>query len=165
MSPAAARERERVRVATALAELPLIDEAFGSGEISYSKARAVMRVASLENDEVLLTSARGMSAAELEKLCQMVRSVGSGSEAVEHERGFSQRAIGDGMTRMTVTVTAACADAEFRFRTRDGEILPEVPDRPAAPPLPPESGDPLRVVPTDDLRPIDWSLVVDAIIG
>ncbi len=104
MSPGAARER--VRVATALVELPLTEAAFGSGEISYSKARAVTRVANAENEEVLLTSARGMSAAELEKLCQMVRGVGSGNEAVEPERRFSQRAIGDGMIRMTVIVTA-----------------------------------------------------------
>ena len=94
-----------MRVATALAELPHIDAAFGSGEISYSKARAVTRVANAENEQVLLTSARGMSAAELEKLCPMLRSVGSGDETVEPERCFSQRAIGDGMIRMTVTVT------------------------------------------------------------
>ncbi len=47
-----------------------------------------------------------MAAAELEKLCQMVRSVGSGNEPVEPERRFSQRTVGEGVVRMTVTVTA-----------------------------------------------------------
>ncbi len=104
MSPGAARER--VRVATALAGLPLIDAAFGSSEISYSKARAATRVATAENEAVLLTSARGMSASELEKLCAMVGSVGCDTEAAEPERRFSQRAVGDGMIRMTLTVPA-----------------------------------------------------------
>ena len=112
MSPGAARER--VRVATALAGLPLIDAAFGSAEISYSKARAATRVATAGNEEVLLTSARGMSAAELEKLCAMVGSVGNDTEA-EPERRFSQRAVGDGMIRMTVAVPA---DEALRLSAR-----------------------------------------------
>ena len=33
--------REYVRVATALTELPLVDEAFAQGQLSYSKVRAV----------------------------------------------------------------------------------------------------------------------------
>ena len=90
----------------ALAGLPLIDAAFGSGEISYSKARSATRVATAEHEEVLLTSARGMSAAELAKLCRMVGSVGGSTEAAEPERRFSQRAVGDGKIRMTVTVPA-----------------------------------------------------------
>ncbi len=69
-----------------------------AGEISYSKARAVTRVASAENEEVLLASARGMSAAELEKLCRMVGSVGTDTET-EPERRFSQRVVGAGMVR------------------------------------------------------------------
>ncbi len=93
-------------MATALGGLPLIAAAFGSGEISYSEARAVTLVATAENEEVLLTSARGMSASELEKLCRMVGSVGNDTEAAEPERRFSQRAVGDGMIRMSVTVPA-----------------------------------------------------------
>ena len=37
--------REKVRVAKKLAELPAIDEALRKGEISYSKVRAMTRVA------------------------------------------------------------------------------------------------------------------------
>ncbi len=54
--------RERVWVATALAELP------------YSKARALTRVETAENEEMLVSIAGGMTAAELEKLCRMLRS-------------------------------------------------------------------------------------------
>ena len=51
--------RERIRVSAALGELPLIDAALCAGQISYSKARAVTRVATTENEETLLASARG----------------------------------------------------------------------------------------------------------
>src|SRR5687767_6826444 len=42
MGPGVAREH--VRVANALATLPLIDKAMSKGEVSYSKVRAVTRV-------------------------------------------------------------------------------------------------------------------------
>jgi len=42
--------RERVRVARALGELPVMDETLRRGEISYSKVRAMTRVATAENE-------------------------------------------------------------------------------------------------------------------
>ena len=64
-------------------------------------------MANAENEEILLTSARNMTASELEKLCRMVRHVDSAdAAAAEPERRFSQRAIEGGMVRMTVTVPA-----------------------------------------------------------
>ena len=50
--------RERVRVAHALAKLPQTSAAFQSGELSYSKARALTRTATKANEEVLLSIAR-----------------------------------------------------------------------------------------------------------
>ena len=41
--------REKVRVARALKDLPLIDEAFRIGEVSYSKVRAMTQIISLCN--------------------------------------------------------------------------------------------------------------------
>ena len=46
--------REKVRVAHALKHLPLISEAFASGELSYSKVKAMTRVASRDNEQQLL---------------------------------------------------------------------------------------------------------------
>jgi hypothetical protein len=43
--------RERVRVARALAGLPKISAAFETGTVSYSKVRAMTRVASPENED------------------------------------------------------------------------------------------------------------------
>ena len=51
VSPVAAREQ--VRVARALESLPKTHEAFSRGEISYSKVRALSRVASVESEGVL----------------------------------------------------------------------------------------------------------------
>ena len=50
--------REKVRVARALGTLPLIDEALSRGEFSYSKVRAMTRVASRENEAKLCELAR-----------------------------------------------------------------------------------------------------------
>ena len=50
--------REKVRVAHALAELPKISKAFERGELSYSKARAMTRIADKNNEDYLLMIAR-----------------------------------------------------------------------------------------------------------
>src|SRR5215831_9060219 len=49
---------ERVRVARALPNLPLISAAFARAEISYSKIRALTRVATPQTEERLLTFAK-----------------------------------------------------------------------------------------------------------
>jgi hypothetical protein len=49
--------REKVRVARALESLPRISSAMARGELSYSKVRAVTRVASPETEELLLSIA------------------------------------------------------------------------------------------------------------
>ncbi|TXS92872.1 DUF222 domain-containing protein [Parahaliea maris] len=60
--------REKVRVAHRLEELPLIDAAFEKGEISYSKVRAMTRVATADNEDYLLMIARHGTASHMEKL-------------------------------------------------------------------------------------------------
>jgi hypothetical protein len=67
--------RERVRVARALGDLPLVREAFAAGELSYSKVRAVTRVATTETEEQLVLLARHATGAQLEKLVRSYRRV------------------------------------------------------------------------------------------
>ena len=62
--------REKVRVARALVDLPLIDTAFSKGEVSYSKVRAMTRAATPENEEYLMMIARHGTAAHIEFLVQ-----------------------------------------------------------------------------------------------
>jgi hypothetical protein len=65
--------REKVRVAQALAELPKISAAFGAGRISYSKVRAMTRVATPKNEQFLLGIARHGTAAHVEKVVSNYR--------------------------------------------------------------------------------------------
>ena len=65
--------REKVRVARALRELPLIDAAFEQGEISYSKVRAMTRAATPKNETQLLNIARHGTAAHMERLVRVYR--------------------------------------------------------------------------------------------
>src|SRR5262245_44201886 len=57
--------REHVRVARALGALPLIDDALRRGLVSYSKIRAMTRVATSANEATLLEQARSSTAAQL----------------------------------------------------------------------------------------------------
>lgn len=65
--------REKVRVAHALKELPNISCAFERGEISYSKVRAMTRIADTNNEDYLLMIARHGTAHHVEKLVARFR--------------------------------------------------------------------------------------------
>jgi hypothetical protein len=67
--------RERVRVARALAELPKISAEFETGTVSYSKVRAMTRVATPENEAFLLAIARHGTAYHVETLVRKYRRV------------------------------------------------------------------------------------------
>jgi hypothetical protein len=49
--------RERLRVAHALETLPKIEAAFSEGSISFSKVRAMTRIATVDNEDLLLSIA------------------------------------------------------------------------------------------------------------
>ena len=71
---------ERVRVARALPNVPRIADAFTRGELSYSKVRALTRVATAETEERLLTASRSMTAAQVERLVRAWRRVDRNAE-------------------------------------------------------------------------------------
>jgi len=66
--------REHVRVAHRLAELPLVEEAMKRGALSYSKARAITRVATAENEATLMELAPHTSGQQMEVVCQNLRT-------------------------------------------------------------------------------------------
>ena len=72
--------RERVRVSHALATLPLVDDALRRGAISYSKVRAITRVASPATEATLLEMATHATASQLERICRGYRRVVAGSD-------------------------------------------------------------------------------------
>jgi hypothetical protein len=65
--------REHVRVARALRELPLTRDMFAAGELSYSKVRALTRVATPESEEFLLHQATYATASQLDRMLSAFR--------------------------------------------------------------------------------------------
>ena len=79
--------RERVRVAQALDQLPLISEAMSRGKLSYSKVRAVSRIATPENEQDLLALARSAPASHVERVVREFRRVGrAGLELAQRQQ-------------------------------------------------------------------------------
>lgn len=65
--------REKIRVGHALALLPQTREAFEVGSLSYSKARAITRVATPQNESTLLNIARYGTASHVETTVRLYR--------------------------------------------------------------------------------------------
>ena len=79
--------REKVRVARALGELPLLSDALAKGELGYSKARALTRIATSENETDLLNIGLHGTAQHVEKFVRLYRRA---KRAEETERANAQ---------------------------------------------------------------------------
>ncbi len=71
LAPSAARER--VRVARALGELPLMSEAMQRGKLSYSKVRALTRIARPDTEKSLVELGRASTATHIERVVRAWR--------------------------------------------------------------------------------------------
>jgi hypothetical protein len=67
--------REKVRTAQALRELPAISLAFREGRLSYTKVRALTRVAAMHDEDALLRYALDATAPQVEERCRQIRNV------------------------------------------------------------------------------------------
>jgi Domain of unknown function (DUF222)/HNH endonuclease len=67
--------REKVRTAQALRNLPAISAAFADGRLSYSKVRALTRVAHEGDEYLLLAYALDATASQVEERCRQIRNV------------------------------------------------------------------------------------------
>jgi hypothetical protein len=85
--------REKVRVARALEGLPGIDAAMGRGELSYSKVRALTRVASTATEEVLLNVALHGTTHHVETLVRQFRRVQEVEELSREARQHANRRL------------------------------------------------------------------------
>lgn len=65
--------REQVRVARRLGELPMVRDEFSSGRLSYSKVRAITRVATPEIEAGLVRMAQSATAAQMDEACRALR--------------------------------------------------------------------------------------------
>ena len=80
--------REKVRVAHALAALPLVSATMERGAISYAKVRALTRIATPENEAALLDFAQAGTAAHVERLAGAWRRVDRVAAARRPSRGI-----------------------------------------------------------------------------
>jgi Domain of unknown function (DUF222)/HNH endonuclease len=125
---------EKVRVAHALKALPAVSRGFSTGELSYSKVRALSRVADRQNEHELLAFALRHSAAHVAERCRELRC-GTEASTEDAARAFAQRSLRlrrdhlRGM--MTITIELPLDSGELLEKAldkaRDDECL-DVPD-------------------------------------
>jgi hypothetical protein len=126
--------REKVRAAHALRSLPAMAAAFEAGRLSYSKVRALTRVAHLHDEDLLLAYALNVTVAALEERCRQIRNVAP--ESSHHARrawaGRSLSAWRDearGILRLTVELPVE--EGELILRALDcavaaGEVTTDI---------------------------------------
>ncbi|NQZ11701.1 MAG: hypothetical protein HRT35_31505 [Algicola sp.] len=73
--------------------MPHINEAFEGGEVSYSKVRAMSRVATDDNEDILLCVAKGGTANHLDKLVRKYQLVDENQNPIEQVDEYQQRKI------------------------------------------------------------------------
>jgi hypothetical protein len=122
--------QEKLRVARALWLLPKIDAALQRGDLSYSKVRALTRVASDVTEEALLDVAMRSSAAQCEDYCRCLRHgdpMASASDARRlHEgRSLMRHFRQDGSGVMTVELPRASLELVMAALERVAARLPE----------------------------------------
>ncbi len=125
---------EKVRVAHALKTLPAVSRSFSSGALSYSKVRALSRVAHRQNEGDLLAFALRHSAAHVAERCRELRC-GTEASTDEAARAFANRSLRlrrdhhRGM--MTITIEVPLETGELLEKAldkaRDDDCL-DVPD-------------------------------------
>lgn len=114
---------EKVRVAHALKGLPAIAQSFATGELSYTKVRALTRVADRQNEDALLAFALRQPATHVAQRCRELRCGTEASTDVA-ARAFANRSLRlrRDHQRGTMTVTV-----ELPIET--GELLEKALDK------------------------------------
>ncbi|MBJ7601770.1 MAG: DUF222 domain-containing protein, partial [Candidatus Dormibacteraeota bacterium] len=93
--------QELIRVGTALAALPLTRAAFGAGELSLDKAKALAGVATAGDEEGWVELGRELTAGQLSRICRLYRQAREGNpEAQLANRGLWTSYREDGMLRL-----------------------------------------------------------------
>jgi 5-methylcytosine-specific restriction endonuclease McrA len=99
--------REHVRVARALAALPVIRAAFAAGTMSYAKVRALTRIATPATDADLAQIAGPMTAGQLERFVRAHRQVSAADDQrARAARRFSWRWEEYGSLALSIRLSA-----------------------------------------------------------
>ncbi len=107
--------REKVRVARALFDLPLSSAAFEAGDLSYSKARALTRVATARTEAALLEFCIHATASQVEDHCRQLRNaerrLSTRDARQAHKARFLSRTIlEDGSMAISIQLPKELAD-------------------------------------------------------
>ena len=121
--------REKVRVARAIESLPKISVAMSNGQLSYSKARALTRVATPAIEDVLLNVALNGTTHHVETLVRQFRRVQEVEELSREALQYSQRRLTyfhdhDGSLVVKLQLTA---ESGALFLKAIEAALPEIP--------------------------------------
>jgi hypothetical protein len=123
--------REKVRVARALCDLPLLSAALAAGRMSYAQVRAISRVATPADEQTWVELAALTTTAQLERAVRgvgRVRGDKPDPELPTDRIAWEQ----DGTLLLTVRIAAAQAPGVLAAATAGGSA--ETPAEPGAPP-------------------------------
>jgi hypothetical protein len=120
--------REKVRVARALGELPVLESAMRRGEVSFSKVRALTRIATPANEAELLIFARAGTASHVERLVRACRRVDADADLDLERRRHEGRFVRvwtdeDGMVTFSARLTPEAGAVLQRALDAAGDAL------------------------------------------
>ncbi len=116
--------RERVRVARALEGLPRLAEVFAAGRVTYSKVRAVTRVATAAIEEMLVELALAGTATQLDRICSAYRRVRRYEDDRARLRSAADEEEAEADARAALVGVSSWHDDDGMWRLR-AAILPE----------------------------------------
>lgn len=123
--------REHIRVARDLETLPLLRAAFLEGTVSFSKVRAITRVATEFNEPDLLKMAHAGTASQVERTVSAYRRAAAGKAETEAaavafaDRRIQKRRNYDGSTTVSLTVPDAMANDAYDHLVRTADSMVE----------------------------------------
>src|SRR3954470_2361731 len=85
-------------------------KAFAAGKLSYSKVRAITRIATPANEETVLEVALAANGAQLERICRGFRRATEAEVEASRDRYVRARPLGNGLVKLEIVVAADEAD-------------------------------------------------------
>ena len=152
--------REKVRVARALEGLPMISAAMARGALSYSKVRALTRVATVETEDMLLMIALHGTAHHVETLVRRYRRAQEACELGREALQYVNRAVNwfyddDGSLVLRARLTAETG----ALLVKALELASDEPRcEPASPDVPAETSDGCNVPDSDSSKSSESSM-------
>jgi hypothetical protein len=122
--------QEKVRVARALWNLPQVDAAFAKGDLSYSKVRAITRVATGVTEVDLLDYALTVSASQLDRFCSALKHGDPSDSETAARRAREGRSLTrhfreDGTGMIVVELPRAELDLVLQALDQAAALLPD----------------------------------------